>query len=83
MGAMRNVAPVRPICLDRLFYRSMRVDRMIDDSVRSTPSVAPILSSSASRSLIDGDSTTTIMSKLPLTECSVRTCGSARRLWKL
>ncbi|TDQ21292.1 hypothetical protein DEV91_12079 [Phyllobacterium brassicacearum] len=36
-------------CL-RLFYRSMRVERMIDDMVRSTPSSAPISSSNLSSS---------------------------------
>lgn len=43
-------------------YRSMRVERMIEDMVRSTPSNAPIWSSSRSSSWIEGASTTTIMS---------------------
>jgi glyceraldehyde-3-phosphate dehydrogenase type I len=48
--------------------RAMRVDRMIDDSVFSTPSIEPMLSIVASSSLMDRAATMAIMSKLPLTE---------------
>ena len=50
---------------------------MIDDSVRSTPSIAPMRSIRWSSSAIDAASTTAIRSKLPLTECSVRTAEMA------
>ena len=59
-------------------YRSIRVDRMIDDAVRSTPSSAPMRSIRRSSSPIDAASTMAIRSKLPLTECSVRTSAIAR-----
>ena len=53
---------------------------MIDDDVRSTPSMRADLVEQRVEIPIDGASTMTIMSKLPLTECSVRTGASACRL---
>lgn len=54
--------------LYRIDHRLIRVDKIIDESVRSTPSTMPISSTSRSSSEIDGASITAIRSNVPLTE---------------